>query len=286
MNEQNRRKSTGLLRDFLNLKLLWPYIRANRRLFYLSVILIPFISALQVVEPLLLKYAIDEGVLQKDIGKLGLYSSIFFVMVCLEYFTRTGQAYTSAIIINRMILNLRHKMVSHVLALRARYHDKSLSGALVTRATSDFDNLNESLSTGVLKSIVDIASLIGCIVGMFVLEWRLALIAIAVLPIVFWGIGWFSQSLKVGMLASRNRLSVLNAYTQECLYGNATIKLLAARKEAEEKYQDLNASYRQAQMKVVVLDAFLFSVLDGVASITIGLILWMTVTASAGRWRG
>jgi ATP-binding cassette subfamily B protein len=282
METKGKLKSSSLLTDFMKLRLLWPYIQKERTLFVIAVVLIPIISVLLVLEPLLLKYAIDEGVLNKDLGKLTLYSVGFLIVVTGEYLTRTGQSYTTAIIINRMISNLRRRLVSHVLSLRASYHDRSLSGALVTRATSDFDNLNESLSTGVLKSIVDISSLAGCIIGMFLLEWHLALIAVAVLPFVFWGIGWFSRALKTGMLASRNQLSVLNAYTQECLYGSSTIKLLAARKDAEQKYQQFNAGYRQAQMKVVVLDAFLFSVLDGVSSITIGLILWMTVTRLVG----
>src|SRR5690606_704665 len=117
-----------------------------------------------------------------------------------------------------------------------------------------------------------------CLIGMFLLNWKLALIALVVLPLVAWIVQVFSRGLRKAMLRARSKIAVLNAFTQECLYGNATIKLLTAEKAATNRYNKMNIEYRNAQMASVVLDASMFSILDGMASVTIGLVLWMAVT--------
>ncbi|MEZ4742996.1 MAG: ABC transporter ATP-binding protein [Bdellovibrionota bacterium] len=275
-------RSRGLFKDFANLKKLWPYAKENKFLLTLAIVLIPAISATQVAQPLILQNAIDSGVLAGDHSKLNYYSIIFLFLVISEYLSRTAQSYTTALVVNKMILSLRKKLVTHILNLRLSFHDRSLSGALVTRATSDFDNLSESLSMGVLRSIVDLAALVGCAIGMLVLNWRLALISILVLPIIFWGIAWFSKILKTMMHSARAKLAALNAYTQECLYGNSTIKILTAGHNAVDKYNTMNKGYRNAQMQVVIMDSLIFSILDGIASIMIGLTLFAVVTEFFG----
>jgi ABC-type multidrug transport system fused ATPase/permease subunit len=181
-----------------------------------------------------------------------------------------------------MTLRLRSKLLSHVLDLAPSFHDKSMSGALVTRATGDFDNLSESLNMGVLTSIVDIAVLLGCVVGMFILDWRLAMIALVILPLVFAIVQWFSREMKRAMVKARVKIAALNAYTQECFYGHTAIKTLTGEHHAARKYQKLNEEYRDAQMSSVILDAVMFAVLDGGASITLGIALWLIISSHSG----
>ena len=152
-----------------------------------------------------------------------------------------------------------------------------MSGALVTRATSDFDNLSESLNQGVLSSIVDIAVLIGALVGLFMLDSKLALITIVIIPIVGFIVTRFSKSLKRTMLAARKWIASLNAFTQESLFNVKTVKLLNGENDVNQKYESLAYKYRDAQMKSVILDSVMFSLLDGISSITIGVILWFAL---------
>lgn len=267
----------GLWQEFVGLKRLWPYLRTERRLVLLAVGLIPLISALQTVLPLILKQTIDEGILGGSEKALIIGAVLYGVAVLGEYATRTGQAVVTSIAVLRMIRELRQRLFHHVMQLKAAFHDRSLSGALVTRATSDFDNLSESLNMGVLTSVVDVAVLVGCVVGMFLLSWKLALGALIVLPVVAVIVQWFSKALKVAMLRARVKIAALNAFTQECLYGHQTIKILTAEPEAARTYDRMNKEFRDAQMGSVVLDALMFAVLDGIASVTVGLVLWLVV---------
>jgi ATP-binding cassette subfamily B protein len=88
----------------------------------------------------------------------------------------------------------------------------------------------------------------------------------------------FSRALKHSMLLARVKIAALNAFTQECLYGSSTIKLLNAHRDSNQRFQKLAIEYRDAQMKSVVADAVLFALLDGVSSVTIGIILWLAVS--------
>jgi len=266
-----------MIADIADLRLLWPYLRADKRLMIIAGILIPMISGLETVLPLVLKQTIDHGILGKDTHALLLYAALYLGIILAAYAARSLQAVVSSLAVLRMIKTLREKLFLHVMGLKAAFHDHSMSGALVTRATSDFDNLSESLNMGVLTSVVDVAVLVGCIAGMFTLNWRLALCALVILPVVGGVVQWFSKGLKAAMLLARIKIAALNAFTQECLYGHTTIKLLTAEVSAEGKYDVLNTQYRDAQMGSVVLDATMFAVLDGIASITLGLVLWVVV---------
>lgn len=274
-------RPSSLLNDLKGLRRLWPFLRSHKKALIVSCILIPIISGLQMAVPFILKNTIDNGVLKGDFHVLSMGALAYLGVVVFEYFVRAGQTVLTSRAVFQMIRDMRMSLIEHIMRLSARYHDKNLSGALVTRATSDFDNLNESLNQGVLSSIVDLAVLTGAVIGLFLLDWRLATITIIVLPFVLITIQLFSKALKQSMMLARVRIATLNAYTQECLYGVNTVKVLSGQADSQKKYDRLTLEYRDAQMKSVVADAVLFSLLDGIASITIGLVLWFTIKPSA-----
>jgi ATP-binding cassette subfamily B protein len=129
-----------------------------------------------------------------------------------------------------------------------------------------------------LTLVVDIAVLVGLIIGMALLSWQLTLCTLIILPIVGGIVQWFSKALKAAMVKARVKIAALNAYTQECLYGHVTIKVLTGEKAASKTFDRYNKEYRDAQMSSVILDAMMFAVLDGIASITVGLVLWVAAS--------
>lgn len=274
--------SDKLVNDFKRLKRLWPYLRADKRMLLVAAVLIPLISLMQMGVPFLLRWTIDHGILPGDFEVLAWGAAGYFMLVFAEYGTRALQTILTSKAIFRMIRSMRMALVGHIMRLAPRFHDKNMSGALVTRATSDFDNLSEALNQGVLNSLVDFAVLVGAMVGLFILNWQLALIALAVLPLVVAVIILFSKALKRSMLLARVKIAALNAFTQECLFAQSTVKLLGAHQDTQQRFDRLSIEYRDAQMKSVVVDAILFALLDGVSSITIGLVLWSAVSGRAG----
>ncbi len=274
-NTKGKKRSRNLWQELKRLRRLWPYIKNEKRVGSLALILIPVISIIQLSQPIILKQAIDHGVMQKDVHELTSYAAIFLLLVIGEYISRAGQSITTTIAVERMIKALRMHLCSHLLHMSLAFHHRNLSGVLVTRTTSDFDNLSESLTQGTLQSLVDIAVLIGCIVGMISLHPLLGVISSLVLPLVMWLVSWFSKMIKESLHDARKHLASLNGYTQECFQGMPTIKMLAAERSTSRNYQQLNESFRKAQMASVTYDSMLYSVLDGISSVTIGLILYL-----------
>lgn len=274
-------ESRSIWREFTNLKKLWPYLRQNKKLVWIAIVTIPIISVLEMNIPIVIKQAIDQGIGQSNWADLKYWVAIYFALVVGQYLCRSAQTVSSALAVHRMIKSLRHALIDHVLRLSCRYHDRELSGRLVTRATSDFDNLSESLNFGVLTSVVDIAVLVGSVIGLFYLNWMLALCTFIIFPVMGLVVSRFSKALKRTMLKARVKIAELNGFTQECFYASSTIKLLTAEKAAQKQYDHLNESYRKVQMNSVMLDAFMFSIIDGLTSITIGLILYAAVTLVA-----
>ncbi|MDA9951129.1 ABC transporter ATP-binding protein/permease [Oligoflexaceae bacterium] len=263
--------------DFRKLSKLWPFLRPNKKFVIWAVALIPIVSLLQMALPLVIRRVIDDGIAARNMDAITSGAVVFMSLIVVEYATRSLQSITSATAIHRMIQELRTHLVDHILKLSARFHDRTLSGRLVTRATSDFDNLSESLNLGVLTSVIDMAVLIGSFTGLFILDWRLALATLGILPIVIVVVITFSKALKKSMLIARSKLSILNGFTQECLQSVTSIKLLNAESELKTRHREMTLLYRDKQMKSVMLDASMFAIIDGMASVTIGLLLYLAI---------
>lgn len=272
----------SILGDFRGLARIWPYLRPWRRNIVIAGCLVPFIFLVHVSIPYLLKIGIDEGVVAANPRYILLGALGYFLLVVVEYFLRVSQTLLMATSVHRMIRRLRRAMINHVLRLSSRYHDRSLSGALVTRATSDFDNLSESLNQGLLNSLVDVAVVLGALGGLFFLNWQLALIVLFFMPFIVGFVTFYSSALKRAMLKARMKIASLNAFTQEALFGLQTIKTLGGEDEAVAEVEEKALEFRNAQMKSVVLDAMMFALLDGMAAMTVGFILYLAVSEFFG----
>ena len=221
-------ESRGFWSDLVKLGRLWPYIKQNKKLLILAAFFIPLVGITQSIKPLISRWGIDDGIIKSDYNILIWAAVCFFVAVLFEYIMRAMQAYVCAKAVFKMIYRLRNKVIHHIMHLPARFHDKNMSGALVTRATSDFDNLSNSLNQGMLNAVVDIIVIISCVAGMFYLHPKIAFYIVIMIPLAVMIIAIFTRFLKRTMLTARKLLSGSNAFAQEMIYGQTTVKLLGA----------------------------------------------------------
>ena len=273
-------KSPSSAFAFSSLLRLWPWLRPNKKLVVIGTSMIPVVALISMLQPIAVQQAIDNGILKGD-----LKTTFTWALVCLglslsNYIFTAIQALTTSTAVHRMIRDLRVTLISHILNLSPAWHDHHISGALTTRATSDFDTLSDSLNQGVLSSLIDIMVLVGCIAGMFFLSAKLAVTAVVILPLMTWIVIWFSQRLNRVMLASRKNLSALNGFTQEALTSLNAVKLLNAEPSVTRRFGSLNNQYRDAQLQNVFYDSLMFATIDGISSITLGIVLFITIKAS------
>ncbi|MCY4381373.1 MAG: ABC transporter ATP-binding protein [Proteobacteria bacterium] len=268
------------INNFYQLK---PYlVGKNKMLFWLALCLAPALAGLQILLPLSLESAVNHGIVGQNAGALLKYSIFFCFAMIFSYLVRSGQAVCSIFVIQGVIKNLRNQLVSNVLRYKPAYHESTSSGRLLTRATNDFDGISDSISHGMLNSIVDLSVLIGSVIAMLFLDVRLALIGVMILPCCLFMISKVSQHVKKRMFKVKKKLGDLNGHTQESLYQHMAIKLLHGEKQSFAHHKKYNKQFRDAQINVVALDAFLYSFIEGLASITVGLTFWWLIRDSTG----
>ena len=139
----SRSDAVKIWQDLRGLSRIWPYLRSYKRELLIGAAFIPIISLLQMSLPLIIKWIIDEGVIPGNFRAIGVGASIYFGVLLCEYGSRGCQAILTAKAVHQMIRLMRDKLIGHIMRLSPSFHDKTMSGALVTRATSDFDNLSE-----------------------------------------------------------------------------------------------------------------------------------------------
>jgi ATP-binding cassette, subfamily B, multidrug efflux pump len=280
-NSENNTPRT-FRKELAGIKRLWPFIRDQKLLLVIAVTLVPLIALLQMAGPLVIQNTVDAGI-SKGNHDLILHGSLLFLaVVVLSYISRSGQNLAAGVAVQRMVRHLRMRLCGHLLTLPAAFHDRNMSGALVTRATSDFDSLGESLNSGILGSVVDIVTLLGSFAGLLLLQWQLGILMLLILPFIAWLVAVFTRALKKALLQARQKVSSMNAFTQEALSGFSTIRVLGVQDAAFKRYTLLNHQYRDAQMKSVILDSLLYAVIDGVSSVVLGIIVWFALTRIGG----
>lgn len=264
----------AIVNDLKGLRRLWPYLRQDWILLGLIAIMVPLISLSQTIGPIIIKRAVDEGIILADKAVLSSYAFMLLGIMILDYTARMTQSLATSHSVFRFIRRLRMELIRHLMKLSCRFHDKNLSGALTTRATSDFEQITTSLSQGVLQSLVDVFVLVGCFTGMFILDWRLCLFAILLLPLIAAIVSWLSFAIKKYSLAARRFLATANAYAHEAFVGMARVKSLTLEDRVSKTFYQRSEDFRKSQMTSVSYDAFLYSVLEGLSSIVVGFALW------------
>ncbi len=263
-------------------RLVRPMLHRQRFKLLIVVALIPVSAVMALLIPYLTKLAIDDAVvpaaaarnLEPYYAHLLTLVAIAIVVVVLGYLAdafyvsilqRTGQT---------LIADMRMEVYERTLRLPRSYYDTHPIGSVLTRVTSDMEALGESLATGVLSMFADVLKAAAFIGMMFVLNWRLTLVLLAVLPVLAILIQFFQARIRRTFFISRQALSEATGYLQECLAGMKTLQLFGAERKALAAFQARNKRFVDAQNSSNYYDAVMFSLVEGVTTLSLALVLW------------
>ncbi len=272
--ELHQEEALGKAYDARLVRRLWTFIYPSRHLFWLSVLCLPISSALMLVQPYLLKLAIDHHVAAGDprgLARIGLVYVGAIVGECVFFY---AQYYLTMLVAQRTLADLRVKVFAHVQSLPMSYFDRNPIGRLVTRLTSDVDVLNEMFAAGAMTIFMDVLTMAGIVVIMLSINVRLALVALAVMPLMIIGINYFRLAARRTYRSIRERIARLNAYLQEALSGMTIIQLFAREKRCFDEFDALNDAHRESNHWSNVYEAALFSMVELLASISAALMIW------------
>ncbi len=234
----------------------------------------PISAALSLLQPYLLKTAIDEHVSNGDSAGLLVTGALYGAAMIGEFGFLYLQYTLTMRVAQRALADLRLELFTHVLRLPARFFDRNPVGRLVTRLTTDVDVINEMFASGGLTILMDVATLVGIIVLLLVIDFRLALVTLSVIPVVALAVNFFRVRARESYRRIRERIARLNAYLQEALAGMAVIQLFAREAQSAAEFDHRNDAHRRANHKANLYEAALFSMVESVGSICFALIVW------------
>lgn len=199
---------------------------------------------------------------------------IFFAIILLRLITSYFQSVITAYFSQKAMADLRHDVFAHLQKMPTQYFDQNPVGRLVTRVTNDIRAIDEMLASGVITIIQDVILIIAIVILMLVLNWQLALVSFAILPLVIWVISVYRSKTRVVYREVRKYLASLNATLAEHIAGQKIIQLFNQYFHKRQEFSDINHDYFVTSMKQLKLFAFFRPIIHVSSQVAVGLIIW------------
>ena len=253
---------------------LWAAARPHHRLVWGSVALFPLITLLELAQPYLLKIAIDEHILHADWTGLTAVAVVYAAVLGGLYALRLLEAFLMALTGQRVIHDLRARLFEHLLRLEAGFFDRTPVGRLMTRVLNDVEAVSEAFTSGLFAVVADVVTLAGVVAIMLWMDWRLALVTFAIVPLLFAVAGYFRLRARDAYREVRRRLASLNAFLQESIQGMTVIQLFAREAEERREFGRRNEDYRRGLFASTRFEAALYAAVEVLGSVALALLLW------------
>lgn len=254
---------------------LLTYLRPYRPQVTLAVAAIIGHSALDLAPPYLTKVVIDRYIPSRDLAGLGTIAALYLVALSASFLLEYLQTWTMQVIGQRIMFDLRMELVSHLHRLDLRFYDRNPVGRLMTRVTTDVDVLNELFTSGVVSVFGDVFTLVGIMAVLIWMDWRLALAAFSVLPLIAAITHWFRVNARESYRTVRAWIARINAYLQERITGMATVQLYRREQRDFEIFDDIDRQHRDANVQSIFYYAVFYPAVELVGALAASLILWV-----------
>jgi len=263
----------GKAYDAKLLKRLWPFVVPHKGLFVFALCSYPLAAAINLVQPYLIKVAVDKHFIPKVSEGFADIVLLLIGALALEFLMRFAQAYLTQVLGQRVTRDLRVALFRRLQNVDVSYIEKNQIGRLLTRTTNDVEALSEMFSTGAVSIVGDIFTLTGIVIMMFALDYRLTLYAFSVLPVILIVVLYFRIHARNAFRDVRSRLSKLNAYLNESIMGVSLIQAFGQESAFKDDFSGINRSYRDANFRAIRFDAMTYAIVEGVSTMAIALIL-------------
>ena len=273
----------------------WPlikrfisFLKPHKKDVMLGIAFIPFSVVFSVLYPWLIMKTIDEQLMPGELDGLWFWVIGLLAVLVANYISDAIYNYSLQKAAQKAILDLRAVMFNRVLHFPRHYFDKTPMGVTLTRLTSDLEAINESFAQGFLNMVRDLLITVALLIFLATISWRLTLVLMLIGPLIYYITEKLRGLMREAFVKSRQVLSDGTGYLQECLTGIKTVQLYRAEEEVQRKYQQYTRSFHHAQTKSNLYDSALYSIIEGVTTVSLGLIIWygsgeiLTATISVG----
>jgi ATP-binding cassette subfamily B protein len=231
-------------------------------------------SVLQLGGPYLTKVAIDRYMAAGDLSGLDIVAALFLAILVVSFALQYVQTYTLQMTGQRIMFDLRTQVYTHLQRLDLQFYDRNPVGRLMTRVTTDVDVLNDLFTSGVVSVFGDVFTLVGIMIVLLTLDWRLALVAFSVLPLIVLITQWFRRNVRDSYRTVRTWIARINAFLQENITGMSTVQLFRREARNFDRFSGINASHRDANIDSIFFYAVFYPAIEVVGALAASLIIW------------
>lgn len=266
-------EALGRAYDARLMRRLLGYLRPYRWRVAGAILLLLGAAALELAGPLLTRVALDRAIPTGDVALLFQLSLAFLGALLLAFALEAAQTILTTWLGQHVMRDLRSEIFAHLQRLPLPYHDRNPVGRTMTRVTSDVEVLNELFSSGVVTIFGDIFTLLLIVAAMFMMDWQLALLTLAVMPFVIAVAVIFRSRIREAYREVRVRLARINAYLQEHITGVAVVQLFGRERAARETFREINRDYLSAHLRSITYYALFFPVVEVLTAIALAVII-------------
>ena len=260
--------------DIQIFKRLMGFAKKYRLQFFTTSLVAILLAVIAAVRPYLLVQTVDLYIKTKDAEGLWFYTILIFVVLLCEVLLHLSFIYIANWLGQHIIKDIRIKLFAHVLQFKMSYFDKSSVGKMVTRVVTDVETIAQFFGQGLFMIVGDLLKMIVIAATMLVLDWQLALISFAVLPILIYATKVFQRSIKAASQQVRIQVANLNGFVQERITGMKIVQLFGREKIEFDKFSQINEAHKKAHVKTVWYFSIFFPIAEIISSVAIGLLVW------------
>ncbi len=225
--------------------------------------------------PLLVRYGIDHGVNELAETTLFAICGAYLVVVMVNWWAQWVQARVTGRTAERMLLALRVRIFGHLQRLSLDFYDREMAGRVMTRMTADVESLSNLLQQGLVAAVVNGVTFIGVLAALFFMDWKLALAAAAVLPVLVISTLRFKSFSDQAYETARERIAAVNANLQESLSGVRVAQAFTREGRNMSQFRDVASLHLEARLNAQRAQSWYFPFVELLSVIAVVLVLWV-----------
>jgi ATP-binding cassette subfamily B protein len=284
VRKYHEEESIGKTYDFRVARRLVRYIKPYWKLAAVALVLTLLTNVLISTQPYFTKMAVDDFITPKRVDGIWTFALVFFGVFLLRFIFSYAQEVMLNNVGQRVMFDLRTELFTKLQQQEVAYYDHYPVGRIMTRLTSDVDALNELFTSGVIDVLGDLVVIFAIVGIMFWLDWKLALVSLVTVPLLFVATNWFRKHARDGFDRVRTRNARLNAFLQEYLSGAQTVQLFNAEQKAQRRFNDINDDYRNANIETIFYYAVFYPLVDFIGAVGIAMVIFAFGAETLTGW--
>ncbi len=252
---------------------LLEFMRPYKRQLIGAILLMSVSSLLSVAGPWIVGVAIDDGIRSGSFSTLRFWTALFVGAALGEWATNRARIRILAFVGTKVVADVRTALFRHLHTLSLTFYNKYSVGRLMSRLISDVDVLQDFVTWSITGLARATFTLLGIMIAMLLLNWKLALVTFAVLPLMLVITNYWRKRVRYAYRSTRERIALINGYLNESISGIRVTKSFTREEANFAHFDDLNRSYFNANTGAARLAALFFPAVDFIGSLATALVI-------------